>query len=162
LKGLINNYSMHLADSNYKISLNSNRIISLEEIHQHLTYAGLLEGLPTKRINKEIIDDIKNIANEKIWASSTPYILKSYESPIKLSEDREVYYKSRGPEYERIRLPKIICIGHFMSDAITDDFMFSSLTIVWFQEDWMMPIDNNILIQIKSINWDKHATQGNY
>jgi hypothetical protein len=49
-----------------------------------------------------------------------------------------------------------------MSDAITDDFMFSSLTVVWFQEDWMMPIDNIILQQIKSINWDKHATQGDY
>jgi len=153
---------MHPADSNYKISLDSKRIIALEEIHQHLTYVGLLEGLPTRRINKEIISEIKNIANEKIWASSTPYIVKPDESPIKLSEDRETYYKSRGPEYERITLPKIICIGHFMSDAITDDFMFSSLIIVWFQEDWMMPIDNKILTQIKSINWDKHATQGDY
>ena len=153
---------MHLSESNYKISLNSNRIISLEENHQHLTYAGLLEGLPTQRTNKDIISGIKKIVNQKIWGSSTPYIIKPDEYPIKLSEDREQYYKSRGPEYARITLPKIICIGHFISDAITDDFMFSSLTIVWFQEDWMMPIDNKILIQIKSINWDKYASQGNY
>ena len=162
MKGLLNNYFMHPADSNYKLVLNSKRIISLEEIHQHLTYAGLLEGLPTQKMNKDIIAEIKKIVPDKIWASTTPHIIKPHESHIELSEQREAYYKSRGPEYERIALPKIICIGHFISDAITDDFMFSSLIIVWFQEDWIMPIDNKILTQIKSINWDKYATQGDY
>ena len=33
---------MHPADSNYEITLDSNRTIALDELHQHLTYAGLL------------------------------------------------------------------------------------------------------------------------
>ena len=153
---------MHPADSNYKISLDSRRTISLDELHQHLTYAGLLEGLPTRKLNKDILSELKDTVHNKIWASTTPHIIKPHESPVKLSDERKAYYQARGPEWEPVILPKIICIGHFMSDAITDDFMFSSLTIVWFQEDWMMPIDNTILQQIKSINWDKHATQGDY
>ena len=40
--------------------------------------------------------------------------------------------------------------------------MFSALSILWFQEDWMMPIDESILNQIKSIDWDKYALQGDY
>ena len=35
---------MHPANSNYEMHLNSGRKIVLEEIHQHLTYAGLLES----------------------------------------------------------------------------------------------------------------------
>ena len=49
---------MHPADSNYEITLDSNRTIALDELHQHLTYAGLLEGLPTRRINKDILLEI--------------------------------------------------------------------------------------------------------
>ena len=153
---------MHIADSNYKISLSSGRVIALEEIHQHLTYAGLLEGLPTRKINKDIISEIKNTTQDKIWANTTPYIISCKQTRIQLPDDRAAYYKSRGPEYEPLALPKIICIGHFMSDAITDDFMFSNLTIAWFQADWMMPVDNKILEQIKSMDWNKYAIQGDY
>ena len=153
---------MHPADSNYEITLDSNRTIALDELHQHLTYAGLLEGLPTRRINKDILSEIKNIVHDKIWASTLPYIITPHQTPIKLSEERKVYYQNKGPNHEPLTLPKITCIGHFMSNAITDDFMFSNLTIVWLQENWTMPIDNIILKQIKSINWEKYATQGDY
>jgi hypothetical protein len=36
-----------------KITLNSGRTITLQEIYQELTYSGLLEGLPTNKLNKE-------------------------------------------------------------------------------------------------------------
>ena len=40
--------------------------------------------------------------------------------------------------------------------------MFSALSIVWFQEEWMMPIDQSVLDKIKLIDWEKHAVQGDY
>ena len=153
---------MHPANSNYEIHLNSGRKIVLEEIHQHLTYAGLLEGLPNQRINDGIISELKNIVSDKIYGHTTPYIIKPNQGVIKLSDERMAYYESRGPEYKPVRFPKIICICHFNSESITDDFMFSALSIVWFQEDWMMPIDKSVLDKIKRMEWDKHAVQGDY
>ena len=153
---------MHPADSNYTITLNSSRNINLEETHQHLTYLGLLEGLPNKRINDSIMSEIHNIADDKIWTNTPPYIIEPKLTSIDLPRDRMEYYKSKGPDYEPIALPKIICMGHFSSGAITEEYMFSSLTVVWFQKDWMMPIDGNILTQIKSLNWDELAVQGDY
>jgi len=153
---------MHPADSNYEISLDSKRTIALDELHQHLTYAGLLEGLPTRRINKDFLLEIKNVVHDKIWGSTIPYIITPHQAPIKLSDERKEYYKNKGPNHEPLVLPKITCIGHFTSNAITDDFMFSNLTIVWLQEDWAIPIDSMILKQIKCIHWDKYANQGDY
>ena len=47
---------MHIADSQYIIKLHSGRKISLEENYQNLTYLGLLEGLPNKQMNDNIIN----------------------------------------------------------------------------------------------------------
>ena len=153
---------MNTINNNYEITLNSGRNIILEELHQHLTYLGLLEGLPTKRINKDIISELKETANDKIWSSTKPYIIKPEERIIELPDNRKEYYKLRGEEYIPVSLPKIISIGHFISGPISDEFMFSNLTIIWFNEEWFDPINNKILKKIKSINWDKYSIQGDF
>ena len=153
---------MHFSDSNYIISLDSGRSIALEEIHQHLTYAGLLEGLPTKNINQSIISEMNTIAQNKIWVSTKPYIVKPNQSPVELSEERQLYYQNKSSEFTPLALPKIACIGQFISAPVNDNFMFSSLTIVWFQEKWMGSIDKITLKEIESINWNKYAVDGDY
>ena len=102
------------------------------------------------------------IVSDKIYGYTTPYIIKPNQGVIKLSDERMAYYKSRGPEYKPVRFPKNICICHFNSESITDAFMFSALSIVWFLEEWMMPIGKSVLDKIKTIEWDKHAVQGDY
>ncbi len=152
----------HPSESNYKITLNSGRIIALEEIHQHLTYLGLLEGLPNSRMNNEILKELPKIANKKIWGNTSPYIIKPKGDNIKLKKERIEYYKSKGSDFVPMSFPKICCLGHFSSNSITDDYMFSNLTIAWFQDDWIMPIDELILNQIKQLNWDNLAIEGDY
>ena len=48
------------------------------------------------------------------------------------------------------------------SDPVDNKFMFSYLTIAWFQNDWAMPIKKRVLKQIKCLNWDKYAVDGDY
>ena len=152
----------HPTNSNYTITLNSGRIITLEETHQHLTYLGLLEGLPNKKINDDILSELPEIANEKIWGNTSLHIIDPKKNTIDLTTERVEYYRSKGKDFEPITFPKIICLGHFASNAITDDYMFSILTIAWFQDNWMMPIEQKILEQIKLLNWDNLASQGDY
>ena len=153
---------MHIADSQYTIKLHSGRKISLEENYQNLTYLGLLEGLPNQQMNDNIIKELSRTAKEKLWGDTNPFIIQPISSTIKLSEERKNYFQTKGPSFVPTTLPKITCMCHFSSGPITDNYMFSSLTIAWFQNDWMMPIEESILNQIKAMNWDKYAIQGDY
>ena len=60
---------MHPSDSNFNIDLNSGRVINLYEIHSSLTYSGLLEGLPNRRMNKGIISRLVSSFTSRIIAS---------------------------------------------------------------------------------------------
>ena len=79
-----------------------------------------------------------------------------------MPKDRLDYYKSKGENWEPLSIPKICCMANFISEPITENYMFSNLTIVWFQENWAMPIEDHISKQIKSLDWNKYANQGDY
>ena len=143
-----------------KITLNSNRIITLTEIYQDITYSGLLEGLPTKIMNKEIISKVK--AHKKLWSSTVPLIIMPVETQITVSSEKKKFYDNMGEGWDPMSLPRISCITDFESDPVDNKFMFSYLTIAWFQNDWAMPIEKRILNQIKCINWNKYAVDGDY
>ena len=149
-------------ESNYKITLKSERIISLEEIYQDLTYSSLLEGIPTRRLNKDIIKQTYKSVNDKIYSSAPIHIIKPTEEPLDLPEDRLDYYKSKGEDWEPLSMPKISCMANFISEAITENYMFSNLTIVWFQENWALPIEKTVLNKIIALDWNKYANQGDY
>ncbi len=158
---------MHPSESNLKIKLNSSRIISLYEIHCSITYAGLLEGLPNRKMNKHIIERLTETAKDKIYNPTKPYIIKPKEilievkdGPAKSFRDRMV--KEHGEEWELIQMPRIECIASFESNAITDESMGSNLTIAWFQEQHPMPIDEDIINEIKAIDWDNEASSFDY
>ena len=71
------------------------------------------------------------------------------------------YYKKlevNGPT----EFPRVQCFSNFESNSVDEKFCMSSLTIVWFQEDWAMPIDENIINKIKCIDWDKYAIDADY
>ena len=125
---------MHPADSNFKITLNSNRVIRLYEIHCSLTYAGLLEGLPNRKMNKDIISRLPEEANQKIYTASKPYIIKPEEVLIEVEPGHTKSYRDRmvkehGDDWELMGIPRIECISSFESESITDDYMGSNLTI---------------------------------
>jgi hypothetical protein len=59
-------------------------------------------------------------------------------------------------------LPDITCRVELKSREPVHDreAAFSSLYIVWFQEEFVFPIDAQIIKQIQAIEWDLHATDG--
>ena len=154
---------MHPADSNFKIILNSSRIICLYEIHCSLTYAELLEGLPNRKMNKDIISRLPEEANQKIYTTSKPYIIKPEEVLIEVKPGSTKSYRDRmvkehGDDWKLMEIPRIECIASFESKPISDDYMGSNLTVVWFQDEYPMPINQDIINKIKSINWDNKAS----
>ena len=156
---------MHPADPpiSSRITLNSGRIITLHEIYQDLTYSSQLEGLPNELKNKEIVPNAIKTAKQKLYEATIPHIIRPVEKPIitKISDFMKEYYKKLGIDGPS-ELPRIQCIANFESDCIDSNYCFSYLTIIWFQNKWIMPIDKYILEKIKLINWDKYAQDANY
>ena len=154
---------MHPSESNFKIALNSNRVINLYEIHCSLTYSGLLEGLPNRKMNKDIILGLAEMANDKIYNPTNPYLIEPEEKKIHVEGGSTKSYSDRmikehGDDWELVQIPRIQCIASFESEPITDDYMGSNLTVAWFQKEYPMPINQDIINKIKSIDWDNKAS----
>ena len=61
-----------------------------------------------------------------------------------------------------IKHPNSFAQFTFESGPITDDYMGSKLTVAWFQEEYPMPIDRNIINKIKLIDWNNKASSFDY
>lgn len=58
--------------------------------------------------------------------------------------------------------PYIACTALFRSNGVMreddEDIAFASiLAVVWFQENFALPIDESVLERIKAIDWDRLA-----
>ena len=78
-----------------------------------------------------------------------------------VKEIRE-YDKTWNPSLHResISLGPITCIGNFESNKPVrgeNDRDCSMLTLVWFQEQYAMPIDPVVLKKIKAFDWEGEA-----
>jgi hypothetical protein len=132
----------------------SGRDIRLNTLVQYHTYAGLLEGAPGQDINAALVQEAVDTARARLLTVGTPFLIKPIERPL----DPEVR-PSRGLP-QRMRLPNIVCLADFFSmDPAGDDRdLFSSLPIVWFQDEFALPIDPNIEREIVAVDWDALAT----
>ena len=138
------------------LRLKSGRQIYLEEIAQWRTYGCLLEGIPRKQLNDEIIANSIPIARNKISYSGPIHLVQPRIKAIKLTRDKSQTSRL-GSKYEQI--PSITCAAIFDSPQPARDkaCFSSSLIILWFQDNWAMPIDSHILIKIRNVDWDKLA-----
>ena len=132
-----------------EIKLNSGRIIYLCSLDQYRTYGGLIEGLPTKEINEEII--MRAVAEAKKHYDIEPYLIQPTQQLYK----PERYEDRRGDDIP-MTIPNIICVGVFESKKPARDFAhdISMITIVWFQNAFAFPIDEIVMSRIKMINWE--------
>ena len=141
-------------DKRTEFQLNNGRTIYLESINQWKTYSGLLEGLPTRRMNDRTIKGI--VSNLKKTSGNDPYLIEPVESPIDLDYDY--------PFGEPAQLPRIVCIASFHClKPVQDDSMdYSDLSVVWFQNQFAFPIDESAQNAIRSIAWKAYAIDGWY
>jgi hypothetical protein len=60
-------------------------------------------------------------------------------------------------------LPHITCFARYFSDKPaknTVDYCTSSISMIWFQDDWAMPIAPLVLERLKTFDWDHLAYDG--
>lgn len=155
---ILENYKGNISMGMYSINLNSGREIVLDELSQHHTYAGLIEGKPNVKMNKRIIDTNIKAARKKLWFDVEPVLISPIEKFMELGHyeiggGRELY------DSDRKTLPGIVCLScwNCYEPARDEMRMGSVLKIVWFQDIFALPIDNSIVEQIKAVDWEKYA-----
>ncbi|MBE0527609.1 MAG: hypothetical protein IH629_00185 [Thermoleophilia bacterium] len=131
-------------------TLASGRTIRLLALDQYFTYEGLLLGMPTREMNQEMIDRL--IARYVHPAEyGVPLLLKPEQQPLEVPEHRPVHGTPAT-------LPSVTCIARFNSDGqLGTDDIWSVLRLIWFQEDFALPIEERVLQQIAEIDWETHA-----
>jgi hypothetical protein len=132
-----------------EITLTSGRQIYLKTLLQEITYDGLLEGAPTVEMNNRIIE--RHMKSSSAGSGLPPYLIVPVERPIE--------YDGKYPFGTPASLPIVVCIGRFTSLSPARDKTqdYSSLRIIWFQDDFVFPIAPDVLHKITNLPWDDRA-----
>ena len=127
------------------------------ELRQYLTYERLLEGLPTEEMNKERLEHLLASQRNQSYRAA-PNLITPVEKTIEYA--REKPYPFGKPA----ALPGVTCIGRFESlePARDQNCDLSGLVVIWFQDEFALPIDASVLDQIREIDWEKHAADFEY
>ena len=131
-----------------ELTLSSGRTIHLTSLRQEAVYYGLLEGLPTREMNAESIEELRSQARER--TGFEPYLIEPTQKPIQVS--------GPYPFGEPAALPAISCVAEFVSSGKDPDYS-SHLTVIWFQEDYAFPIEPQIEASLVALDWDRLAAQ---
>jgi hypothetical protein len=145
--------------SNYEIRLDCGVYIHLDSLFQYPTYVSLLEGLPTRRLNKKVIGEAIIYAEEKLWLGGSPCLIQPVETPSGIPKADWFLHEE---ENEPATIPAVTCLASFQSFAPARalEADCSSLKIVWFQNEFAMPIDQAVLQRIRAIDWGAVAKDG--
>jgi hypothetical protein len=110
-------------------------------------------------MNREIVEKSIDAARSKLWLAGTPYLIHPVETSLAFRTDN--YWEKLGPGYEPASIPEITCLAQFdcLDTALNPVADFSSLSIVWFQDEFALPIDPSILQSIRAIDWRAYAKE---
>ncbi len=127
----------------------------MRSLHQWPTYGGLLEGLPTDRMNENILKRVVEEARKHTYNDAV-YIIQPEQTPIP--------YDKKYPFGTPMQMPAITCIASFTSHqpAYNQEKDGSALTIVWYQEEYAFPVSQAILEQFRKIPWSTLAKDFDY
>jgi hypothetical protein len=134
-----------------KWRLSSGRSIELDGLRQW-RQGGPLEGAPTAEINEESIRDVV----ARFGAGEGTYLVPPKQRPLPSPRPR-----SPSPRTHMI-LPAIVVVGEFVSlspvgGVNESGWDQSRLTVIWYQDHWALPIDDDVFEHILEIDWDSSA-----
>lgn len=140
---------------NSKLIIEGDKEVTIKGIKQWHTYAGLLEGLPTTRMNSRILQDLKEDV-KKFCGFNEIYIIQPVQSPIE--------YDGKYPFGDPVSLPGVTCIAELWHYKPFKNLKkdYSTLGLAWFQNDYAFPIDNEILGKIISVPFSKICGEYTY
>jgi hypothetical protein len=133
-----------------KIKVEKDKSVLLKSLYQWETYAGLLEGIPSNRLNERIISRALEKAKE-LCQVQNPYLIQPEQTLIDLQRPSEFGLSAKLPSY--------ICIGElWYHDPIKNQKMdYSTLGVLWFQDEFALPIEEKILRVFESLPWSEVA-----
>ena len=136
------------------LRLDSGRVISLRSLEQDLTYAGLLEGAPTKRTNDAKIDAALRVPSSR--PLKTVLLPPERRDYLRRPGDMaDVHHPFGAPEW----LPMVRVVAVFRSLGTgSHPTRISSLRVVWFQDEFALPIGASALKHLQAVEWDLLAT----
>ena len=125
----------------------------LNSFHQWKTYEALHEGLPTTDINIGIIERVK-LRAQALYPQQSIHLIEPELTPFAME----------GAFSEFSQYPRYTCVARILHmEAIrTITKAASSLVVIWMQENYAMPIDEEVLEKIKWIEWDMVADECDY
>lgn len=150
------------------ITLDCGPSIVLKSIRQSMTYRGLIEGVPDSDLNQIRMESAREEGRKLSVNRTAPYLILPprrdyFRSPgdmdtMGLEGGEQGFlpsaFQRRKPEW----LPLITCIADFQSVSSKNPSMDgSSLAMVWFQDEYALPIAEPVLKSIKGIDWHAHA-----
>lgn len=133
---------------NSKLIVEGDLEVSIKRIRQRHTYEGQLEGYPNKKVNGYILEDVKKEATDYCGLKEV-FIVEPKQTPVTNSK--------AFPFPDAIELPSVVCIAElwYFGTFRNKTMDCSSLGLVWFQNDFAFPIDQEILDKIKEIPFSK-------
>lgn len=147
-----------------QIPLRMGGTITLMALHQDKTYGGLLAGIPSVETNDHYIAGVLQEAQRYCVPDASPYLIvpprRNYRQRLGDMEHYLDHIKPRIPEW----LPEVRCIGSFENDLSVRDQSgyFSVLTVVWFQDEFAMPILDPALEHLRQLDWPALAADTCY
>jgi hypothetical protein len=138
-----------------KFNLADGRLVELDYLEQHKTYAGVLCGRFSAADHDRRIARFVTEARERAPWLEEIHVIPPVRKALPYRAD------SSAPEAEL--LPRVTSLARFMSlePAHDESEMFSSATIVWFQEEFGLP-DEKARQALRQVDWNGIARDGSY
>lgn len=140
-----------------QFALKSGLEITLKALQQRMTYAGLLEGTPSQESNDWLIDAALKEAQQ--------FCVEGVK-PILIHPPRRNYLREPGdmdlirrPHHIPEWMPMVTCAASFTAFPPRDPTKhISVMTVVWWQDEYALPIMQPALDELRGLDWRSLAT----
>jgi uncharacterized protein (TIGR02996 family) len=142
-----------------QLPLRSGRTITLKALDQRMIYADVLLGTPSQRTNDANIRAALQDAERYCVQSAQPHLIVPPRRDYRLTPGDMQDIAARSPHRIPEWLPEVRCIASFQSGvtARNPDMHLSVLTVVWYQDEYALPIREPALSQLLNLDWDALA-----
>lgn len=118
------------------------------ELHQWTTYPGMLAGAFLPFVNGRELTRTLERAKPYCMQDAAPYLIDPVMVDLPALPVVDVHQ----------RLPEVACVGRFDSEAPPDcDMHYATLTVVWFQREFALPIDSAVADCLRALDWERLA-----
>jgi hypothetical protein len=133
-----------MIQNNNKLLVDGDIEVTVSKIMQWHTYEGMLEGLPNRKLNRDLLESLERKLKDFCGLDQV-YIIEPLEKPFTADSP---YFRG-----DPAMLPMVTCMAEiFTYHSFRDQTReFSMMGIAWFQDQFAFPVDQNVVDIIKAI-----------